>query len=57
MKEEDELKEKTKRLEKELKEKDAVIKGQEGIIRVLERKAGPRSLSFYRSRFNAPSKS
>ena len=34
-----------------IKEKDAVIKDQEGEIRVLIRKASPRSLGFYRSRF------
>ncbi len=46
-------KDKLKEKDKELKEKDALIKTQEGVIRVLRRKASPRSLGFYRSRFNA----
>lgn len=40
-----------------IKEKDAVIKEQEAVIRVLRRRASPRSLGYYRSRFNAPSES
>jgi len=47
----EEDKDKIEKLEKELKEKDAVIIDQEGVIRVLKRKASPRSLGFYRSRF------
>ena len=39
--------------DKELKEKDKKIKEQEVVIRVLKRRARPRSLGFYRSRFNA----
>jgi len=39
--------------DKIIKEKDIGIKDQEGVIRVLKRKTSPRSLGFYRSRFNA----
>ena len=45
--EEDKLKDK----DKELKEKDAVIKELDAVIGLLKRKASPRSLSYYRSRF------
>ena len=37
--------------DKKIKEKDAVIKKQGVIIRVLRLRTRPRSLSFYRSRF------
>ena len=37
--------------DKKLKEKDAVIKEQEIMIRILSLKVKPRSLGFYRSRF------
>lgn len=47
------MSEKDKDKDKELKEKDAVIKEQETVIRILRLRAKPRSLGFYRSRFNA----
>lgn len=40
-----------------LAENNAVIKDREAVIRVLKRRSSPRSLGFYRSRFNAPSSS
>ena len=55
--EEEKLKDKIERLEKELKEKNAEIEEKDVVTVVLKLKARPRSLGFYRSRFNAPSKS
>ena len=46
-----------KNKDKELKEKDKKIKEQEIVIKALRLKTRPRSLSFYRSRFNARSAS
>jgi len=40
-------------LQDKLKEKDIEIKGKDKEIKALKRKTRPRSLSFYRSRFNA----
>lgn len=41
------------KLEDEIKEKDKKLKEKDAVIKALKLRTKPRSLSFYRSRFNA----